>query len=102
MGDRYLVSLFRLVGIEAVEADDEDSAASKVEELVERGECRVLFVSEKVAARLKVLRESLIRKRKLYPVFVVIPDFEGSLGDRKRELTQVVNKSVGMKLKLGE
>lgn len=45
VGDRYLVSLFRMIGIDAVEAQNEDSAVAKVEELVEGGNCKVLFVT---------------------------------------------------------
>jgi vacuolar-type H+-ATPase subunit F/Vma7 len=100
VGERYLVNLFRLIGVEAVEAGNEDLAVAKVEELADEGKYRLLIVTEKVALRLKNLREKLLKEKKLYPVLVVIPDFDGPLGERKKELNQLVNRSLGVKLKM--
>lgn len=102
VGDRYLVSLFRLIGIDAVEASDDESAAKKVEELVYGGQCKIVFVTEKVAFKLKSLRESLIKNRRSCPVFAIIPDFEGPLNERTKELHQLVSQAVGVKLKIGD
>ncbi len=101
VGEPYLISLFRLLGIETVEAENQDAAVNKVQEIVEKGNCRVLFVSERVSTRLKNLREQLLRERRFYPIFVVIPDFEGPLGQRSEELHEFVNRSMGVKLKVG-
>jgi vacuolar-type H+-ATPase subunit F/Vma7 len=101
IGDKYLSSAFRLAGIEALEVEDEDSAVAKAEELVEEGKCKILLVTERIAKRLGELREKLLRQKKFYPVFVIIPDFGGALGERKMELAQLVNKSIGAKLKVG-
>jgi vacuolar-type H+-ATPase subunit F/Vma7 len=101
VGDKYLATVFRLIGIETVEAENENAAATKVEQLVEKGGCKVLFLSERVALRLKELRERFLKERRFYPVFVIIPDFEGSVGERKRELQEFVNTSMGVKLKVG-
>jgi vacuolar-type H+-ATPase subunit F/Vma7 len=101
IGDKYLSSVFRLAGIEALEVEDEDTAVEKVEELVGEGKCKILLVTERIAMQLGELREKLLRQKKFYPVFVIIPDFGGTLGERKKELTQLVNKSIGIKLKIG-
>jgi vacuolar-type H+-ATPase subunit F/Vma7 len=101
IGDKYLSSVFRLAGIEALEVEDEDSAVEKAEGLVEEGKCKILLVTEKIAKRLGELREKLLIQKRFYPVFVIIPDFGGTLGERKKELTQLVNKSIGIKLKVG-
>ena len=102
MGDRYLTTLFRMVGIDAIEVEDPDSAFAKVKQVVEAGDYKVLLITERVASELRVLREALVKERKSYPVFLVIPDFEGILGERKKELSQLVNRSVGVKLKTGD
>ncbi len=101
IGEKYFVGLFRLMGIETLEADTEDLAADKAEDLIEKGNCKILFVTERLAARLKELRERLLSERRFYPIFVVIPDFEGPLGQRKKELEESINKSMGVKLKVG-
>lgn len=98
VGDKYLTTLFRLIGIETVEAENDDSAVAKAESIVEGGKCQVLLVSERIAMRLKSLREDLLKEGKLYPILVIIPDFEGTLEERKKELSELVNKSIGMQL----
>jgi len=102
VGDKYLTSLFRIVGIDVVEAEDEDSAVAKVQKIVNEESAKILFISERVALRLKELREKLLKERKFYPVFVIIPDFDGVLGTRKEELLEFVNKSMGVQLKVGD
>jgi vacuolar-type H+-ATPase subunit F/Vma7 len=65
------------------------------------GNCRILFVSERVALRLQELRQRMLKERTFYPVFVIIPDFDGPIGKRKEELQEAVNRSMGVKLKVG-
>lgn len=101
MGDRYVTALFRLVGIEAVEVKDVDSAVAKVKELVEE-DYKVLVITDETALKLAVFRENLVETKKPYPVFVIIPGFEKIIGMRKNELTNLVNRSVGVKLKTGD
>jgi vacuolar-type H+-ATPase subunit F/Vma7 len=102
VGDKYLTGGFRLIGMEAIEVVDIDSAVEKVEELVYGEKCRIIVITEKVAAKLKALRQNLLKTRRFYPVFVVIPDFEGPLNERTKELHQLVNQSIGTKLKIGD
>lgn len=68
-GNSYLAAAFRLIGIETVEAESENSAVAKVEQLVEKGECKILFLSERVALKLKELRERLLKDGGFYPDF---------------------------------
>ena len=102
VGDRYLVTLFRMLGIETVEVEDPGLALGKVKQLVEAGDFKVLLITERVASKLRSFRETLVKERRSYPVFLIIPDFEGVLGERKEELSQLVNRSVGVKLKTGD
>jgi vacuolar-type H+-ATPase subunit F/Vma7 len=102
VGDKYLVDVFRLIGIEAVEAENEDLAVARVNELADEGKCKLLIVTEKVAMRLRNLREELNKEKKFYPVLVIIPDFDGPLGERKKELNRLVNRSLGLKLKMSD
>lgn len=102
VGNQNLIALFRLVGVEAVAAEDEDSAVSTVRKIVEKGDCKLLFLTEKTAAKLKDYRQELLKERKLYPIFVIIPDFDGFTGTRRQELHESVNRSMGVKLKTGD
>lgn len=98
IGDKYLAGGFRLIGINTIEVPNDDLAAKKVQELVFEGNLRIVFITEKVALKLKDFREDLIKTRRFYPVFVIIPDLEGALNERIRELRQLVNQAVGVKL----
>ena len=97
IGDKYLTRAFRLIGIETIEATSDDMARKKVEELVSKGECRIIFITENVTLELKALRENLIRAKRYYPLFVVIPDLEGPTTERVKEMYQLVNNAIGVK-----
>ena len=98
IGDKYLAGGFRLIGINTIEVSNDDLAAKKVQELAFEGRFKIIFITEKVALKLRNLREDLIKTRRFYPVFVIIPDLEGALNERIRELRQLVNQAVGVKL----
>jgi vacuolar-type H+-ATPase subunit F/Vma7 len=100
VGDKYLASGFRLIGIEASEAADDDAAAKKVEDIVSEGKYEIVIISERVALKTKTLRERLLVAKKPYPIFLIIPDFQGPLQERIKELHQLVDQAMGVKLKL--
>jgi vacuolar-type H+-ATPase subunit F/Vma7 len=100
VGDKYLASGFRLIGIESNEVADDDAAARKVEDVVSEGKYEIVIISERVAAKIKTLRDSLLAAKKPYPVFLIIPDFQGPLHERIKELHQLVDQAIGVKLKL--
>ena len=75
VADKYVASGFRLVGVDTIEAEDDNSAAKKVEELVSQGTYKIILITEKVAVKLKPLREDMLKTRRFYPIFVVVPDF---------------------------
>jgi vacuolar-type H+-ATPase subunit F/Vma7 len=100
VGDKYLASGFRLIGVESDEVTDEDAAARRVEDLVSEGKYEIVIISERVALKIKALRERLLITKKPYPVFLIIPDFQGPLHERIKELHQLVDQAIGVKLKL--
>lgn len=100
VGDKYLASGFRLIGIESNEVADDDAAARKVEDFVSEGKYEIVIITERVALKIKTLRDSLLAAKKPYPVFLIIPDFQGLLHERIKELHQLVDQAIGVKLKL--
>ena len=100
VGDKYLASGFRLIGIESNEVPDDDAAARKVEDIVSEGKHEIVIISERVAVKIKTLRDGLLAAKKPYPIFLIIPDFQGPLHERIKELHQLVNQAIGVKLKL--
>jgi vacuolar-type H+-ATPase subunit F/Vma7 len=102
VGGKYLSSGFRLAGIETIAVEDDDQAVRRVERLVSEGTYKIILMTEKVAMKLKSLREDMLRTKRFYPVFVIVPDFGGTLDERQRELRQLVSQAIGVKLKLGD
>jgi len=102
IGDRHITNVFRLAGAEAILAENENSAVEQVIKLTEKGDYKVIIVTEEVSSKLKEIRGKLLKEKRLYPIFVVVPDLQGPLGLRSAELQELVNKSVGVKLKTGE
>jgi vacuolar-type H+-ATPase subunit F/Vma7 len=101
VGDRYLASGIRLTGVDTIEATNDEDAAKKVGELVLEGTYKVILITERVSLKLKKLRDDLLKARRFYPVFVIIPDLEGPINERIKELHQLVNQAIGVKLELG-
>jgi|SRR5271157_3635341 len=100
IGDKYLACGFRLIGIDTIDAPSDDAAAEKVKIVVSEGKHEIIIISERVASKVKALRQSLIKARKPYPLFVIVPDFEGPIDERIGELYKLVNQATGVKLKL--
>jgi vacuolar-type H+-ATPase subunit F/Vma7 len=102
VGDKYLATCFRLAGVRTIITDSDDETIRRLTELVIDEKIEVVIVAERVAMKMKSLREEQLRTGKLSPIFVIVPDFEGPLDERTKELRQLVNRAVGMKLKLGD
>jgi vacuolar-type H+-ATPase subunit F/Vma7 len=56
-------------------------------------------MTEKLSIALRREREMILGRRKGRPVIAVIPDFEGSKGERLKELHTLISQSVGAELK---
>ncbi|MCD6443749.1 hypothetical protein CW710_00070 [Candidatus Bathyarchaeota archaeon] len=99
VGDRYFVLVFRLVGIRGREVSDEKEAEEEVKKLISNEECRVIILDERLAFRVKRLREEIMRKEKPYPIFVIVPGLEGSKGLRIQEMHNLIEQAIGVRLK---
>jgi vacuolar-type H+-ATPase subunit F/Vma7 len=102
VGDKYLATCFRLAGVRTVITDNDDETARRLTELVENQEVEIAIITERVAMKLKAFRESLLKTGKSLPIFIIVPDFQGPLNERIRELRELVNRAVGMKLESGD
>lgn len=102
IGDRYTITALRLAGVEGREVNSVDEAEAVIDQLVKDGKCKVLLVPEDLAIKLKRKRNELIRERRYYPVFAIIPGLGGAIGERTNEIYQLISQAIGVKLKLGE
>lgn len=102
IGDSYFVTSLRSVGVEGRVVSSGGEAEQVLELLAEGGKCKVLIVPESLAHALDPRRDELSRRGVVYPVFAVVPDLEGRVGERTNRLYRLVSQAVGAKLKLGE
>jgi len=102
VGDRFLTSLFKYVGVDTIEEPNDEMAARKVHELVADEQYKIIMITENVALRLTELRNNLLATHRFYPVFLIVPGLEQTVGERENQLKQLVSQSLGIKLKFGE
>lgn len=102
VGDRYFVASLRAVGVEGRVASSSDEAGDVIEQLVEKGECKVVVVPQNLAAGLEKKRDDLARRKVHYPIFAVVPDIVPSGGERSDRLYRLIGMAVGARLRLGE
>lgn len=100
IADKYLSTSFRLAGVEAFPAENADEASARLDEILKDEQYKVVILPENLAETLKDKRDELISKGRVFPVFAVIPDFEGSKRLREKELYQAVEKAIGSKLRV--
>ena len=100
IADKYLSTGFRLAGVAAFPAENAVEAASRLDEVLKDENYKVIILTEKLAEALKDKRDEIISNRRAYPVFAVIPDFEGSKRLREKELYQAVERAIGSKLRV--
>jgi vacuolar-type H+-ATPase subunit F/Vma7 len=102
VGEKYLAVGFRLAGVRTIPTDSDDETIERLTELIKDQKIGMIIITERMAMKLQTFRERLYKTEKSPPIFIIVPDFQGSLNERARELHQLVNRAVGMELKLGD
>jgi V/A-type H+-transporting ATPase subunit F len=96
IADEDTVRGFRLAGIAGKVAGTAQEAAVAVQEALDRADCGVIVLTEKVAAGIRD-RVDAIRLGRTRPLIVEIPGPEGPLAGRK-SLRQFVQEAVGIRV----
>ena len=99
IADKYLATGFRLAGVASFSVQNSEEASVTLQKLVAEDKYHVIIITEKLSAALKKERQDILARRKGRPVIAVIPDFEGSTGERLKELHNLISQSVGAELK---
>ena len=102
LGEPYFVTSLRAAGVEGRVVQTAKEAEDAVDLLASEGECKVVLVSEGLAASLDKKRDELARRGEYYPVFAVVPGMGKEAEGRTQRLYQLVSQAVGARLKLGE
>jgi vacuolar-type H+-ATPase subunit F/Vma7 len=102
IADKYLAASYKLVGVDAFPVKTPEEARVRLKEILGTGNHKIILLPEKLAYQLREDRMRSTEMAGVHPLFVIIPDFHGSSGERTRELYQIISKAVGAKLKLEE
>ena len=102
IADKYLATSYKLEGIDAFQVKTLEEAKTKLKEILDAGNHRIILLPEKLAHQLREERRRSVETSGVPPLFVIVPDFKGPTGERIKELHQTISKAVGAKLKLEE
>lgn len=95
IGDRDSVLGFKALGFTVVYADEPAQAAQVIGRLA-REQCAVVFITERLAAGIPDTIERY--KAALTPAIIPIPDNQGSTGFGMKQLSDNVEKAIGVNI----
>lgn len=74
--------------------------AEKLSDLVGEERFQLIIVPERFAEETRPVRERVMNRGDIIPVFALIPDFTMETGMRMKELQEVVSLAIGTRLEL--
>lgn len=95
IGDRDSVLGFKALGFTVIYADEPEQAAHVINRLA-REQCAIIFVTERLAARIPETIERY--KAALTPAIIPIPDNQGTTGFGMKQLSDNVEKAIGVNI----
>jgi vacuolar-type H+-ATPase subunit F/Vma7 len=97
IGDSDMITGFRLVGIEGIEASTSDEAREAFRRSLSRSDIGVIIISEAFSSD-TFLREEVdkVRQERVTPLIVEIPGSRGI--SNKMQLSEMISKILGIKI----
>ena len=99
IADKYLVTGFRLAGVNPFPVEDAKEAATVFDRIIKDEKYDIIIITERLSIALEKQRTALLASEGRRPVIAVIPDFKGPTGERLKELRALIIQSVGAELK---
>lgn len=100
IGPDSFTTCFQLIGAEGFDAGSGEAVAETLSNLVEEGRFQLIIIPERFAEQTRTVRERVMFRGDITPVFALIPDFTMETGMRMEELQAVVSLAIGTKLEL--
>jgi vacuolar-type H+-ATPase subunit F/Vma7 len=97
IGDSDMITGFRLVGIEGIEASTTDEVLQAFHRTLSRSDIGMIIISEALFSGTS-LREEVdkVRQERVTPLIVEIPGSKGS--SNKMQLSEMISKILGIKM----
>jgi vacuolar-type H+-ATPase subunit F/Vma7 len=100
IGPSSFITCFQLIGAEGYNCITGDDVAQTLDRLVEEKKYKLVILPERFAAETLPIREQVLKRGAISPVFALVPDFTMETGDRMQELQAVISLAIGTKLEL--
>jgi V/A-type H+/Na+-transporting ATPase subunit F len=97
IGDANMVTGFRLVGVEGVEATSENEALQALNKALTRSDIAVVIISEEISTQPQ-LREKIDRARleRREPLIVEVPGSKGT--PSQTQMSDIISKTLGVRI----
>lgn len=100
IGPPSFITSFELIGAAGFESSSGEAVAQTLNRLINEGQFQFIIIPERFAVQTRPLREAVMRKGEITPVFALIPDFTLETGMRMAELQEIVSLAIGTRLEL--
>ena len=100
IGPPSFITCFELIGAKGFDAGTGEAVAETLRDLSEEGMFKLIIIPERFAEETRSVRESVMNRGDITPVFALIPDFTMETGMRMEELQAVVSLAIGTRLEL--
>ncbi|MBN2335760.1 hypothetical protein JXL21_09380 [Candidatus Bathyarchaeota archaeon] len=94
------MTCFELIGASGYEEHGEEAVIATLNRLVNEGGFKLIIVPERYAAATRPIREGIMKRGAITPIFALIPDLTMETGMRMEELQAVVSLAIGTRLEL--
>jgi vacuolar-type H+-ATPase subunit F/Vma7 len=100
IGPDSFITCFQLIGAEGFDASSGEDLTDTLTNLVDGGRFQLIIIPERFAEETRSIRESVMNRGDITPVFALIPDFTMETGMRMEELQAVVSLAIGTRIEL--
>ncbi len=100
IGPPSFITAFELIGAKGYESRSGMTVADTLLRLIEEEKYSLIIIPERFSKDTYSIREDIMKKGAITPVFALVPDFTMETGMRMEELQAVVSLAIGTKLEL--
>ncbi|MGQ4834133.1 MAG: V-type ATP synthase subunit F [Candidatus Asgardarchaeia archaeon] len=100
IGDKTFVKGFELLGCEGFVTEDISEVRRLLKSLIDKREHALIILPERFVDSTRDIRDTVIKREQVAPLFAFLPDYTGISGKRLEELKKKISLAVGIKLKL--
>lgn len=99
IGPSSFVTCFQLIGARGYEANNEETVVATINR-ISNEDYKMIIVPEQYTEATRPIREDVMKRGEITPLFALIPGLTMETGMRMEELQAVVSLAIGTKLEI--